>query len=164
MGGGDRRKMITCSHGMVMGSNSLLFASVRVHSGFRKMKLCTGFLSPSAGRPLPHTPPTWVTERLKTNSWLHPQNSNTTHTHTHTHTLSLSLSFSLCLLGKNPTHYFSGMLPIIALHVTCYGKLGNFGCVPRSLMLWHFCTADVHRLPIQGFALLFFYFLLFLFF
>jgi len=58
MSGGDRRKMITCSHGMVMGSNSLLFASVRVHSGFRKMKLCTGFLSPSTARPLPPSPPT----------------------------------------------------------------------------------------------------------
>jgi hypothetical protein len=56
MSGGDRRKMITCSHGMVMGSISLLFASVRVHSGFRKMKLRTGFLSPSAGRPLPPHP------------------------------------------------------------------------------------------------------------
>jgi hypothetical protein len=156
MSGGDRRKMITCSHGMVMGSNSLLFASVRVHSGFRKMKLCTGFLSPSTGRPLlPHTPnlSVWKTE----NKFMIASTKLQHHTHTH----SLSLSLSLSVLRKNPTHYFSGMLPIIASHVTWYGKLSNLGCVPRSLMLWHFCTADVHRLPIQGFALLFFYFYFF---
>jgi hypothetical protein len=144
MSGGDRRKMITCSHGMVMGSNSLLFASVRVHSGFRKMKLCTGFLSPSTGRPLPPHPQLGcLKDWEQIHDCIHKTPTPHTHTHTHTHSVSLSLSSR-----QKPNSLFLWNAPNYSLTCNLLWKVKQFWVCPKELdvmtLLYCRCAQTTH--------------------
>jgi hypothetical protein len=124
--------------------------------GLEKWNYVLGFCLLLQADPSSPTLPTWVSERLKTNSWLHPQNSNTTHTHTHSLSLSLSLS-----AWQKPNSLFLWNAPNYSLTCNLVWKVKQFGVCPKELdvmtLLYCRCAQTTHT----GLC---FAFLLFLFF